>query len=157
MQPVTAAGRLFKYIQSLSWIVIHLPQLSFNLKYPPCTNFIQYCKPSTTAAGTRDYTWSWYLLENMLEESIPPTPRNKILLMLMPILLTEDHPWRNNEKIINPILSIHNLPFPPSPKARTDSATQVSHNSSMWVNSFTTEKINMDTEIPHPICLHTNI
>lgn len=129
-QPAVAAGRLFKQIQGLSWIVIHPPQLRSNWKYPPCYLFIQSCKPSPTASQTGAYRWHWCLQENMLEESIPPTPRNRILLMLKLKIIPQEVIKKTNPKPKNPTPSICNLPFPPSPKAMTNSASQVSHNSS---------------------------
>lgn len=86
----------------------------------------------------------------MLEESILPILRNKILLMLKLKIIPEEV-IKNPTK--TPIPSICNLPFPPYPKAMTNSASQRQLNVSKLISP---RKIDMDTEIHHPICLHTN-
>lgn len=64
----------------VAWIVKHPPQLSFNWKYPPHYHSLQSHESSTTASWT--HGWHFSLHEHMLEETIPSTPRNKILIAL---------------------------------------------------------------------------
>lgn len=74
-------------------------------------HLIHFHKLSSTALWTRTYTWHWCLQENMLEESIPPTPYNKMLnLMIIP----EEVGKKKQNKTPKP--SICNLPFPHLPR-----------------------------------------
>lgn len=74
-------------------------------------HLIHFHKLSSTALWTRAYTWHWCLQENMLEETIPPIPYNKMLnLMINP----EEVGKKKNNKTPKP--SICKLPFPHLPR-----------------------------------------
>ena len=75
----------------------------------------------------------------MLEESIPPTSHNKILLMLE-LKIIPEVVIKENPQTKNPTPPMCNLPFASSPKAMTHSASQVAHSSSTLVNSFPYER-----------------